>query len=56
MEVRKMYVQYATKGKAGSHCTVAVFNESYASSTSTAECACADTANGGFNNTTNPPA
>ena len=41
--------------KAGSHCTVAVFNESYASNTETSNYTCADTPEGGFNNTTNPP-
>ena len=42
--------------KAGGHCTTAVFENCYASSSSTSTYACADTANGGFNNTTNPPA
>lgn len=41
--------------KAGSHCTVAVFNESYASKAETSNYSCADTPEGGFNNTTNPP-
>ena len=42
--------------KAGKHCSTAVFQECYASSSETSTYACADTANGGFNNTTNPPA
>ena len=42
--------------KAGGHCTTNVFQDSYASSSKTSTYACADTANGGFNNTTNPPA
>ena len=56
MEVRKMDVQYATKGKAGSNCTVAVFNKCCASNAETSEYACAATANSCFNNTINPPA
>lgn len=42
--------------KAGTHCTTAAFNNCYASSTETSTYACADTANGGFNNVTNPAA
>ena len=41
--------------KAGGHCTTNVFKDCYASSSKTSSYACADTANGGFNNTTNPP-
>ena len=40
--------------KAGGHCTTNVFKDSHASSSETSTYACADTANGGFNNTTNP--
>ena len=40
--------------KAGSRCTSAVFNSCYASNAKNSTYACADTANGGFNNTTNP--
>lgn len=50
-----MDVQYATKGKVGNHCTVAVFNESYASNAETSNYACADTPEGVSNNTTNTP-
>ena len=42
--------------KAGGHCTTNVFKHSYSSSSKAGAYACADTANGGFNNTTNPPA
>ena len=42
--------------KAGGHCTTAVFENCYASNSNTSTYACADTPNGGFNNTTNPPA
>ncbi len=41
--------------KAGGHCSADVFYKCYASSSGTSTYACADTANGGFNNTTNPP-
>ena len=41
--------------KAGGHCTTTVFENCYASSSNTSTYACADTPNGGFNNTTNPP-
>ena len=40
--------------KADGHCTTAVFEDCYASNTKTSTYACADTADGGFNNTTNP--
>ena len=40
--------------KAGGHCTTGVFQDCYASNTKTSTYACADTADGGFNNTTNP--
>lgn len=40
--------------KAGAKCTTSVFNTCYASNAKTSTYACADTANGGFNNTTNP--
>ena len=39
---------------AGEHCTTAVFEDCYASSSKTSTYACADTPNGGFNNPTNP--
>ena len=42
--------------RAGDHCKTAVFQDCYASSSKTSTYACADTANGGFNNTTNPAA
>lgn len=42
--------------KAASRCTTAVFYTCYASNSKTSTYACADTANGGFNNTTNPSA
>ena len=42
--------------KAGKHCTTSVFQECYASSSKKDTYSCADTANGGFNNTTNPSA
>lgn len=42
--------------KAGGHCTRYVFQNSYASHSETATYAVADTANGGFNDTTNPSA
>ena len=42
--------------RAGGHCTTGVFQDCYASSSKTSTYACADTANGGFNNTTNPAA
>ena len=42
--------------KAGGHCFTNVFDDSYASSTKNSTYACADTPEGGFNNTTNPPA
>ena len=42
--------------KAGSKCRTSVFEECYASNAVTSTYACADTANGGFNNTTNPSA
>ena len=42
--------------RAGGHCTTAAFDGCYASNTETSTYACADTANGGFNDTTNPAA
>lgn len=39
---------------AGGHCTTSAFNYSFASNSYTNTYACADTANGGFNNVTNP--
>ena len=42
--------------RAGAHCRTDVFEECYASNTKTSTYACADTPNGGFNNTTNPAA
>ena len=42
--------------KAGGKCTTKVFDNCYASNAKTTTYACADTANGGFNNTTNPSA
>lgn len=41
---------------ASGNCTTKVFNACYASNNKTSTYACADTANGGFNNTTNPSA
>ena len=40
--------------KAGGNCATGVFNGCYASLSKTSDYACADTPNGGFNNTTNP--
>jgi hypothetical protein len=40
--------------KAGGSCTSGVFNQCYASNSSIADYACADTPAGGFNDTTNP--
>ena len=40
--------------KAGGKCTTAAFERCCASNSDTSTYACADTANGGFNNTTNP--
>ena len=40
--------------RADDHCTTGVFEDCYASSSKTSTYACADTANGGFNNPTNP--
>ena len=37
------------------HCTTTVFENCYASNSKTSTYACADTPEGGFNNTTNPP-
>ena len=42
--------------RAGGHCTTNVFKDCYASNSETSTYACADTANGGFNNVTNPAA
>ena len=42
--------------KAGGHCKSAVFSDCYSTTQTSSTYACADTPNGGFNNTTNPPA
>lgn len=45
-----------SKSKAGGNCTTRVFDTSYASNSKTNTYVCADTAEGGFNDTTNPTA